>query len=107
MGGHQCRVQGSAGQSTGVSRAEHNGSELRIGDSRAEDRGQQGGGQRSLLAGIGQGSLLAGQMKGVTPGRAENRGHSWQGREQGSLLAGQRTENRGHSWQGREQGSLL
>ncbi|CAI9587250.1 unnamed protein product, partial [Staurois parvus] len=41
--------------------------------------------------GRGQGSLLAGQRTGVTAGRAEDRGHCWQGRGQGLLLAGQRT----------------
>ncbi|CAI9591138.1 unnamed protein product, partial [Staurois parvus] len=44
--------------------------DLRIEDSGAESRGQQGG---------GQGSQLAGQRTGVTAGRAEDRGHCWQG----------------------------
>ncbi|CAI9592385.1 unnamed protein product, partial [Staurois parvus] len=39
------------------------------------------------------------------------RGHCWQGRRQGSLLAGQKTgvtasraKDRGHCWQGRREG---
>ncbi|CAI9605424.1 unnamed protein product, partial [Staurois parvus] len=45
--------------------------------------------------GRGQGSLLAGQRTGITAGRAEDRDRCWQGRGQG------------HCWQGRGQGSLL
>ncbi|CAI9561778.1 unnamed protein product, partial [Staurois parvus] len=56
-----------------------------------------------------RGSVQETELKtGVTAGRAEDRGRCWQGRGQGSLLAGQRigvaagrAEDRGRCWQGR------